>query len=856
DPDRIEIVKLIVNLFDSSYLNESFLTSFLILKTMEITLSTGLIPEALISYVNFSVLLSNKRGYEIGKFVVDTINLKNYLHLKSKASHIFCNFINHWTQPLISVNNTRLEGFRAGIESGDIMYSIHNAMWQVWYNFYAGMKFDALSIELEKFLNFVIEHKNKDSELILRSLQNFILDHSNKSVSTRYSKEFYEDCLKSKTKITIICYYLLEIQNYYYLEDYKNAMSIALKVIEVQDSVVGMFTYSEFHYYYTLILIELFTEEEIDKRKIINQQLKMFERYSSNCPENFKHKYYILLAEWARVNEDNLKSIEYYDLSIESADENNFIQDSALLSKLAGKFYLSINKPRFAKIYFKDSIHKFKIWGGEKVANFIINNYLTHYFQNDLNENTTQGTFHSSTTKQVTIDLNSILKASRLLSGEVKLESLLKNLLYLILENAGARKAALVLIIEKEPYIIAEGNTEEKNLYFNNPYPLNISQNIVPATIIRYVYRSKNHLVIDDAGKDENFSHDKYIITNSIHSILCIPVINKGELSALIYLENNLNVGAFTEDRIETIQTLASQFAISLENSLLYNEMEEKVKQRTKELRGALKSVEELKIKQDLDYYLISLLIEPLTNNDYWGEKSKFEYYLNQKKKFSFKNKIHEIGGDINITKPIYLNGEKYTVFLNGDAMGKSSQGAGGVIVLGTALDVIIKRLKENPNLKISPTKWLEGVFKELDNVFKSFDGLMQMSAVIGLLKEETGQIYFINAEQPLSVLIRDKKAEFVEKGSIHNKLGFAFGFEENKKVDIHTLTLEKGDIFLLGSDGRENLFIDGSIDSDSDLFLKLAEEHNGDLNKIVEDITKNGEITDDLSLLKIVRTG
>ena len=131
----------------------------------------------------------------------------------------------------------------------------------------------------------------------------------------------------------------------------------------------------------------------------------------------------------------------------------------------------------------------------------------------------------------------------------------------------------------------------------------------------------------------------------------------------------------------------------------IYNEAEElsgnlekKVEERTEELNNTLKAVQKLKEQQDGDYFLTSLLLKPLGVTHIRNENVKRESFLKQKKDFSFRNREQEIGGDINVAHDIKLQNRDYVLFLNGDAMGKSIQGAGGALVLGTVFQSIVDR--------------------------------------------------------------------------------------------------------------------------------------------------------------------
>lgn len=286
------------------------------------------------------------------------------------------------------------------------------------------------------------------------------------------------------------------------------------------------------------------------------------------------------------------------------------------------------------------------------------------------------------------------------------------------------------------------------------------------------------------------------------------------------------------------------------------DELEEKVKERTHELEKTLDAVNELKQQQDGDYFLTSLLIKPLGANKGNSENINVDFLLEQKKKFSFRRFKDEIGGDINIANRIRLRDKSYTVFLNADAMGKSMQGAGGILVLGSVFESIIERTRIVAVMKEqSPERWLKNSFLELHKVFESFEGSRLVSSVIGLVEEDSGSLFYINAEHPWTTLYRDGKASFLENDLMFRKLGTT-GLEG--KISVKTFQMKPGDVVIAGSDGRDDLLLgmdqDGGriINHDETLFLKAVESGKGNLTAIYDSIVSIGALTDDLSLVRI----
>ncbi|RHX84580.1 PP2C family protein-serine/threonine phosphatase [Leptospira stimsonii] len=323
---------------------------------------------------------------------------------------------------------------------------------------------------------------------------------------------------------------------------------------------------------------------------------------------------------------------------------------------------------------------------------------------------------------------------------------------------------------------------------------------------------------------------------------------------------NNLAMGGSGALPLLSIDREFIRFAENFEKATsevgkIRDNLQQLVEEKTSELRHSLDIVEKLKSQQDGDYFLTSLLIQPLSLNKSTGDKVHVDFLMKQKKTFVFHGKENDIGGDICIAKSVQLRNREFTVFLNADAMGKSLQGAGGALVLGAAVQSILERTIAVQSVKqLYAERWLKNAFLELHRLFEGFDCSMLVSLVMGLIDDKTGLVYYINAEHPWSVLYRDGKAEFIETSGLFRKLGTPF---TDDQFQIRTFQLREGDVLILGSDGRDDIEIDSEngvriLNEDESLFLKHVENGTGKLEKIYESILSTGKLTDDFSLLKI----
>ncbi len=375
---------------------------------------------------------------------------------------------------------------------------------------------------------------------------------------------------------------------------------------------------------------------------------------------------------------------------------------------------------------------------------------------------------------------------------------------------------------------------------------------------------------VKDAHTDSSTSEfsENYLAPLNIYSLLDAPIRVEGKMIGVIcnetvgYKKNwSLEEEAFASSLADLItRTLDSRDRNLAKEELkkANEELEQRVIERTKELQEKMNEVVKLKKQQDGDYFLTTLILNPLCIDLNSSKILKTEYYVEQKKQFEFHNNTHGLGGDIIICGNLkfWEANSKFLFFINADAMGKSMQGAGGAIVLGSVMNnILANSARKNKVLQISPEEWLQQTYVELHSVFLAFYGTMLISACFGLINEKTGEMFYLNAEHPPIILYRDGIAEFTHEETNLQKLGSDFA--KKNKPEIKKFLLMKNDILFIGSDGKDDLLIydknnKKEMSNDISIFLNIVKSSNGKLNLIVSELKKTGELTDDLSILKI----
>jgi HAMP domain-containing protein len=330
--------------------------------------------------------------------------------------------------------------------------------------------------------------------------------------------------------------------------------------------------------------------------------------------------------------------------------------------------------------------------------------------------------------------------------------------------------------------------------------------------------------------------------------------VNSGDLDVHVSIKVQDEIG-FLADSFNSMVSSIKDARQELQDYA--SNLESKVLERTKEVQDKMNEVNTLKIQQDGDYFLTSLLARPLFVNANKSSIVLTDFYISQKKKFEFRNKKAELGGDICTTGYIKLGSQRknksYVIAVNGDAMGKSMQGAGGSLVMGVVINSIIARSSGDKVVNMTPLEWMTETYNECNNVFKSFNGTMILSAVMALIDESNGDMYYWNAEHPFTVLCRDGETGFLEDSLQLRKLGL----DSEIPFRVRKFKLLPGDTVIMASDGRDDIDLTPdedvrTINEDENMFLEIVSEANSNIDVIIHLLKEKGTITDDLSILKI----
>ncbi|MEL6815247.1 MAG: ATP-binding protein [Cyanobacteria bacterium J06598_3] len=328
---------------------------------------------------------------------------------------------------------------------------------------------------------------------------------------------------------------------------------------------------------------------------------------------NYQHKYDLVDAERDRLLGNNADALDKYERAIAGAKDNHFTHEEGLANELAAKFYLDWGKVKIAEVYMQEAYYSYARWGANTKVAHLENRYpqllntifeanSTHSRVPNNNDRRTisslsrHSTHISSHRSQEWLDLPAVMKAAQAISQDIELEKLLATLMQTVIAQAGAERGHLLLYQDHQWTVVA-GADPSQTQRLDSPLETfhDLPQRLVYATI-----RTQETAVFDDLAHAKQFAGDRYIIAHQPRSALCTPINRQGNLIGLLYLENNATAGAFTRDRLEILQLLTSQAAISIENARLYKKNEDhsltlatEVAQKTEALNRKAQALEQ-----------------------------------------------------------------------------------------------------------------------------------------------------------------------------------------------------------------------------------------------------------------------
>ena len=600
DPDLLALMQLLRAIHPPAFYTERKLQDLALLRMANLSLEHGYCDGSAEAFAMLSITVGPtfghyEDGYRFGHLGVALVERKEMARFRAAVYCVAGNHVLPWTQHIQAASSMMQRALDLAQEQGDLLWTGVSQRALISFALAAGARLENLESEAERYLQSsrrarlsVVIDINRMQLALIRMLRGLTpkfgyLEDSDYAES-RMEQHFFSNPMLTRAA----CWHLIrKAQARYLAGDYKAAVDASSKARPLLSST--HFDLAEFVYYGALSHAAYWDFASPDEQPRHFAALKdhhdQLDMWAKDCPENFENRVALVAAEVARIEGRDSDAMRLYEQAIRSAHANGFIHTEAIAYELAARFYAARGFEKFADSYLREARYSYLRWGADgKVRQ------LDQQYPQLRRERLVTGATSTIATPVEHLDLATVIKVSQAVSGEMVLEKLIDRLMRAAIEHAGAERG--LLIVQQQPsdeiQTKAEATVSGKDVAVRLAVHLEDGAHrwsALPESLIRYVMRTREIVILDDASVQTPFSTDPYIAQCRVHSILCLPLINQTKLIGILYLENNLTPHVFTPERVTVLKVLASQAAISLENSQLYRDLEDREGQiRTQEM--------------------------------------------------------------------------------------------------------------------------------------------------------------------------------------------------------------------------------------------------------------------------------
>jgi PAS domain S-box-containing protein len=605
EPDKLAAMRILSSITIAAYVAVPDLMPLLVSQQVNLSIQYGNAVVSPFAYAFYGLVLCGtseniEMGYEFGQLALNLLSHLNVHSLRARTLLIVNNFIVHWKEHIRNTVRPLLEAYQRGLEVGDLEFAAYCAHCYCFQFYAVGKELVEVEREMAKYNEAIRQIKQKPALTWNQIYQQAIANLTSFLVSpTRLVGEFYNEEnglpqheVANDGTATFDVYFNKLILCYLFSE-YAQAVGNSVIAERYLIRIIGTPVAPFYYLYDALARLAIYSEsspevqEEFLKKVTTSQEkMKQWAQYASmNC----LHKYHLVQAEKARVLGHLHEAEGLYEQAIQGAKDNEYLQEEALAYELAAKHYLARGLEKVAQLYMKEAHYCYERWGATAKVKDLETRYPQFFPQSSDTAYTPIRTTVETTsnTSSVAFDLVTVLKASQAIAREIELDQLLHSLMQILIENAGAQIGFLILEKSGEWAIEAACELIDGEQACTTQVLRSIPMtNHVPESVIQYVIRTHESVILNDAAREGNFINEPYIQQNQTQSLLCLPLLNQSKLVGVLYLENQLAAGAFTPERTQVLHLLSTQAAIAIENAKLYSKLRASESQMTQFLEA------------------------------------------------------------------------------------------------------------------------------------------------------------------------------------------------------------------------------------------------------------------------------
>lgn len=589
DEKILAVMRILRSVLSAAYTVAPELMALMIFRMVRLSLKFGLARESAFAFVayamiNTAILDDVDSGIKFGDIALSLTQNQDCREDQARVMFVVCSFLKIRVRSLRDGLKPLLDNYHLGRELGDFEFASTSAAFYCTHSYSVGKYLPELEKEVSTLASSMEKMKQETTKYLVEVYHQEILNMMEPSGNPcllrgrAYDEEKMAPQLIKAQENSIICaVYIQKLRLCYLFRDYETAIQNVLLAERYIEGAKGSMLVPALLFYGSLARLAIFDQLSRKERRAILRQVsekqKILHRWALRAPMNFMNEFHFVEAERFRCLGRIHMALDQYDTVIEVAREKGYLNEEALANERAAMFLLSLGNKVRARSYFGEARNCYLKWGALTKVKDLDDNY-SEFLGGISSPGPTRPDSPVNMLRDEDIDLTAVIRASQSISGEIVLEKLLEKLMTIVIQIAGAEKGFLVMEKEGSLFIRAKaGGLTSQAVELELKSVPEISE--LSSSIINYVSRTKKPLILEDAASDPNFVNDPYIRAKLPKSICCLPVIRGGELTGILYLENNQAIAVFSPDRVEMLNVIATQAATSIENATLYRSLEE-----------------------------------------------------------------------------------------------------------------------------------------------------------------------------------------------------------------------------------------------------------------------------------------
>ncbi|MBB5464936.1 PAS domain S-box-containing protein [Paraburkholderia sp. CI2] len=587
DPASLATVDVLIKFWVAAMLTDANLASLSICKAVSLSLERGNCDASCFAYVVLGRIAGprfndDRAGFQFGQLGYELVERRELRRFEASTYVCFAGFVLRWMKHVRACFDLLRRAFEAANRNGDLTYAAYARNHLNTNLLFAGEPLSEVQAEVEDGLAFAEKARfGLVIDIIAAQLALIRMLRGSKLKFGCFDNEHFNELeferhLAANEALALpeCWYWVRKLQARFFAGDYATAMAAAEKAQGLLWTSSSYFEEVEYHFYAALTRAAANDSAEADERQ---QQLAALAAHhtqlllwAKNCPDNFENRAALVGAEIARIKGRDADAMRLYEEATRSARANGFVNNEALANELASRFYATRGFERFADVCLRAAHSCYLRWGADgKVRQ------LEEMHPRLRTETLAPGPTSTIATPVEHLDLATVTKVSQAVSGDIVLENLIHTLMRTAIEQAGAERGLLILSDGGGQRIAAQASTGGETVLVQlRDEPVSAAS--LPESVLYYVVRTRESVILDDAVAEPPFATDPYIRQHRARSILCLPLMNQAKLTGALYLENSLTVRVFSPARIAVLKLVASQAAISLENARLYRDLAER----------------------------------------------------------------------------------------------------------------------------------------------------------------------------------------------------------------------------------------------------------------------------------------